>query len=638
MKTIYRLLFFYAMMIWQCSSAQTVTIQVDALQGRSAISPYIFGKNSNVSDDPGSPVSAAQWKLMRDAGLRFTRENGGNNLSKYNWRLKITSHPDWYNNVYQHNWDYAAKTLGDSMPGTQGMWGFQLIGKAASTTSHNFDDGTYNGSMWWTGVTQNLAGGGTPNGGGGSTAAVDGNPNLYLENWTADSSVAILDHWFGNNGLGYDSNKIRYWSMDNEPDIWSGTHDDIMPVQPSAEAFMQLYFTAAKKARLKFPAIKLTGPVPASEWQWYAWNNTKITGNDGLSYTWLEFFIKRISEEETASGIRLLDVIDIHSYPGETNDADIVQLHRLYFDTTYNYPGANGVKTTAASGWDNSITQEYVFERCNRWLNHYMGPNHGVTLAVSEYGITNNSADVTSVNYASMLGTFAANKVEFFSPWDWFPGMWETMHLFSRYGKTTSVQSVSSDELNVSAYSSVNTANDSLSVILVNRSLSGTKTINLNISNFAVPSGTYTTKQLKSLPATETFVSHTSNALVSGTAAAAANSLTITLPALSTTAIVLKGTGVTTNVPADMIENLQLKLYPNPAGDQNVFVDMGGKNISDLKIELYNTLGELVYSASYPGISTSRIEIPCSSFSKGIYFVKLSSGSSKKQTLRFVKL
>jgi len=479
------LLSIFIFSICQFVFSQTVNIQVDANAGRKNISPYIYGRNNNISDDPSSPTPAATWKMMREAGLRYMRENGGNNATKYNWRKKISSHPDWYNNNYNHNWDYAAKTLQDSMPGVQGMWAFQLIGYAAKNLSNNFDDWTYNGSTWWSGTCQNLAGGGTANGGGGCNATVNGNTNLYLQTCTPDSTTAILDHWFGTGGLGLNSNNVKYWSMDNEPDGWNSTHDDVMPTLPNAEAFMQLYFAVAKKARAKFPNIKLTGPIPMSEWQWYTWNNAKISVS-GTDYNWLEFFIKRCAEEETASGVRLLDVIDIHSYPNESNNSDIVQGHRVYFDSTYNYPGANGVKTTDISGWDPNMTKEYIFGRCNKWLNQYMGLNHGVTCAVSEFGLTNNNANVTANGYASILGTFADNNVEFFTPWYWYPGMWETLHLFSRYAKNIRIQSISSNELDVSAYSSVNTANDSVTIILVNRNLTTAHTTSVSLANFTL--------------------------------------------------------------------------------------------------------------------------------------------------------
>ena len=105
---------------------------------------------------------------------------------------------------------------------------------------------------------------------------------------------------------------------------------------------MQRYFAYAKAARARFPEIKLTGPVPANEWQWFNWVGG--INAEGRSWPWLEFFIKRIADEQARTGIRLLDVLDIHHYPGVTNPADVVQIHRTYFDTTYDSPEANGVK------------------------------------------------------------------------------------------------------------------------------------------------------------------------------------------------------------------------------------------------------------------------------------------------------
>ena len=187
--------------------------------------------------------------------------------------------------------------------------------------------------------------------------------------------------------------------MDNEPEIWSGTHDDVMKTQCTAEEFMQLYFKVAKAARAKYPAIKLVGPVPANEWQWYRWGDGTTTGGK----SWLEFFIKRVSEEEKASGIRLLDVIDIHYYPGSTDAATCLQFHRVFFDRSYVYPEANGVHTVTG-GWDTSINKEYVFGRCADWLTKYMGANHGVTFGVTETGMASKDANVQAIWYASTIG------------------------------------------------------------------------------------------------------------------------------------------------------------------------------------------------------------------------------------------
>ena len=509
--------------------AQNVIVSIDPNQNKRAISPYIYGRNQTFE----KPV-----QFYKDAGLRFSRMNGGNNATCYNWRKKITVHPDWYNNVYPADWDGAAQNIATNYPDMQGMFAFQLLGRAGSNTNNNFNDWAFNQSQYWAGVSQNLAGGGTPNTQNPSgKALIEGDLNLFTQLWPADSSVGILNYWFGNNGLGLNKNQFIYWSMDNEVDIWNGTHDYAMPVQTSSAAFMDHYIELAKKAKALYPGIKLCGPVTTSEWQWYKWSNEGITIN-GRYYCWLEYFIKRLADEYKATGTKLVDVVDIHNYPYFATNTDALQLHRMYYDTLYDYPGANGLKTITG-GWDNSLSREYIFKRINDWLNEHFGANHGITVGLSEWSPGPNEPNLASVIYASHLGTFANNGVEFFSPWTWFTGMWETLHLFSRYAKKYSVSSTSSNENIVSAYTSVNENADSLSIMLVNRDMSASRTVTININNFGISNGNYKTLQLASLPSTETFTSHTQNALVENSATVTSNSLTITVPALSTTAILL---------------------------------------------------------------------------------------------------
>ena len=44
-----------------------VQIQVDVTNEIKEISPYIYGRNNNLSDDPRNPVKAASWQLYKDA-------------------------------------------------------------------------------------------------------------------------------------------------------------------------------------------------------------------------------------------------------------------------------------------------------------------------------------------------------------------------------------------------------------------------------------------------------------------------------------------------------------------------------------------------------------------------------------------
>jgi hypothetical protein len=535
-----------SLLISGISIAQTVNIAIDASLNRKPVSPYIYGKNNSLSDDPGNPLSSNEWQRLKDAGIKLFRENTGNNATKYNWRLKLTSAPDWYNNVYGANWDFEAQSLQQNIPGAKGMYAFQLIGKVAASDDYNFDDWAYNNSQWWPGAAQNLAGEGVVNTDWNATKAlVEGNTDLYLKTWPADSTVAVLDKWFGSGPgqLNLNDSIFQYWNMDNEPEIWYSTHDDVMPAQLSAEAFMQRYFDVAQKARAKYPGIKLVGFVPCSEWFWYAWTNeasNKITYK-GSEYTWVEYFIKRIGEHQDSTGIRLLDVIDLHTYLSAESVDELLQVHRVFYDTTFVYPGANGVKLLSPDGWDDNLNKEYIFKRINDWLTEYIGADHGVTLGSTESGWDDFNQMPLALNYASTLGVFANEGVELFTPWFWSPSYWEVIHLFSKYSKNISVKSTSSDENYLSAYSTVSEDNDSMTVVLVNR-YSSTKNAQINLSNFAVTNGLYTTKCLSNLPSdnsTETFISDANNALTTSNVAVTGNIFSLSLPSYSITSVIL---------------------------------------------------------------------------------------------------
>jgi len=607
-----------------------INVEIYTQQDKIAVSPYIYGRNNCFSNEPGNPTLESEIKLYKEAGLRFARENNGNNATKYNWKKKISSHPDWYNNVYNHDWDYAAKTIESKMPGLQTMWAFQLIGKVADNKNFNFNDYGYNQSKWWSGVNQNLAGGGTINQAGGNKALKDGNPDLYLKSWNADSTTAILNHWFSAGGLGLNVMNNQYWSMDNEPEIWNGTHDDIMPVLLSANDFMSKYFDVAKKARAKNPDIKLCGPVVANEWQWYKWGDETLKIN-GINYCWLEYFIKRVADEQKLSGVKLLDMVDIHWYPGETADNDILKLHKIFYDIDYIYPGANGVKTING-GWDASQNKEYIFKRINDWLDKHFGKNHGIEIGMTECDLKGSNPNITSVLYASVLGTFAQNGVDVFTPWSWNTGMWETMHLFSRYSKNNSIKSTSSYETAVSAYSTINDKADSMTIILVNRDMTNTHTANVRINEISVGDNYYNTFRISGLPAGETFKSHTLNALKTASVNVTNNSFSIILPALSTTAIVI-------NNFTSSISNAETLNKPviNFNNDINELVIKRFSTVNNnTNLEITDISGKIVKNILINNVIDNEISVRLDFLKPGFYIARYRDNKSET-TMKFIK-
>ena len=620
-----------------------IDITVDTQKGVKKISPYLYGRNIDKVNDGSAESDSAEQEFIgqvREAGIHMMRANNGNNATRYNWRKKLTVHPDWFNNVYSHDWAITAKKVLDKMPGVDAMYGFQLTGYAASSTAYNFPDWNWkqeHGS--YPSRTFDLAGGGEVSE-DGQTLVKAGDASLYNMEWPADSTVGIIPHW--KDELKYDMNRFRYWSMDNEIEIWRGTHNDLdLPV--TGDFLVERYIDVAKKARAAWGDIKLTGPVVANEWQWChinAYNEESRPKIDGQEYCWLEFFTKKIAEAEKASGMKLLDVFDIHWYPSEKDYESRINWHRVLFDTTYYYKGGNGVRcATGKCDWSDKEKgyRSYIFVRINQWLEKYFGKDHGITLGITETDLNDSDPMVTALIYASFLGTMQDNGVEIFTPWTWGDGMYETVHLFSRYGHANRVQSISSNDSLVSAYSSVTNKGDSLTVIFVNRAEKDAQEVQLKLANFDadLKFKTLTLQNLKG----ETFVSHTNNALkenavnasVAGekttATAASADMIKMTLPAKSITALLL----FSENPKAvDTTEALRHVAMPH-AGLRYALV-ASGKQVAvngiapGSRYVLMNAIGQVVARGVWNGPGTSlAIAVP----GPGKYMLQVRPGISR---------
>lgn len=487
---------------------QSAEITVGASAGRLPISPFLYGKNGAVNDKDAL--------VVREAGIRISRESGGNNCTKYNWRADLSSHPDWYNNVYKQHWPERARELQEQYPAMQGLFGFQVLGWVALTDAVNFKEWEANPRPE---RHLNLCGG--------------GDPKLYLQPGTARDTVDILDHWFGPGGLGLDPARFLYWHLDNEPECWGSTHDDISPKDLSAEECVQRYVAVAKEVRTRYPGVRIMAPGFTSEWMWWNWNNQFV---DGLP--WMEYFVRRMAEESRAFGRPLLDVVDFHTYVGgDASTEDALQEHRIFYDRDYRFPRANGCKKYPDGGWHEDRRVECIFGRMEAWLDQYFGPGHGIKLGITEAAPPSRDEMVNALWYASMLGTFSDHGIEVFTPWDWRESWWEVVHLFSRYAREFRVEATSSDESQISAYASINAADTGLTVILVNRA-TDLRPVTVKLVGFD-GAGPVQVLQLADLPeGKRTFNSHTDNALVRSLVTADPHGVAVSVPGRSITALV----------------------------------------------------------------------------------------------------
>jgi hypothetical protein len=501
------------------SGAQAVVeVEVQLDQGRRPISPYLFGRNSFAAELPPEVVVAS--------GLRLVRDSHGNNNTKYNWRQDVSSHPDWYNNVYPQGLHERAARLSSEFGDLQVLYGLPVLGRVATLSGATFNFSKNDG---WQGpgsptpdVRQNLAAG--------------GDASKYTIPWTARDSVDMLDFFFAPKpeGLGLDRSHFRYIHLDNEPEVWSGTHDDVMPVNISAEECMQRYIAVARELKSRHPDLRAMAPGFTSEWQWWNWDNNFV---DGLP--WMEYFVKRMAEESRLAGARLLDVVDFHTYvPGELTDAQLLQQHRIFYDPDYISPQANGVKRYPDGGWDENQRVMRVFGRMEEWLDEHFGPEHGITLGITEAGPGHGKPPmVYALWYASMLGTFADHGIEVFTPWEWHDNWWEVLHLFSIHGKPVRVETTSSDEEIVSAYASTTPANDAVTVILVNRDPAEARSVRLAITGAPTDDRIETLTLADANSNSRTFVSAEQNAITRSTTIAREGVIELVLAPYSITAV-----------------------------------------------------------------------------------------------------
>ena len=96
---------------------------------------------------------------------------------------------------------------------------------------------------------------------------------------------------------------------------------------------------------------------------------------------------------------------------------------------------------------------------------------------------------------------------------------------------------------------------------------------------------------LSNLPATETFLSHTSNALIPLSNNTSNNKLTVILPASSVSAVVLRGRQGRVGVKTIADEDIQV--FPNPSSR-----GFNVKTNVDAAVSVYNFVGQLM--GTYP--------------------------------------
>jgi fibronectin type 3 domain-containing protein len=333
------------------STTTTVSVTVDVRSNRHAISQYVYGGSY--------PKDAAH---ITDSGMSVVRW-GGNGTSTYNWKL----HTNNADNDYYFE-DFGAGGLGDGTDGdsaqfiqdvkTAGsspimtMVMLPWVAKSAETST---TQGVSNNYHWSYSVMKYGAQCKVDpfNVDAGNGIASDCSTQLAAD--PNDAYVPLLDQ----PGTGDPAGSLyrsqwaaalatafgaapHFYNMDNEIDIWGGTHIDIHPLQSGYNELRDTYISEARALKGWDPQALRLGPVSCC-WYFY-WNLNSATDNKSThaGMDFLPWWLNDVAWSDAVEGSRSLDIFDIHAYPDADTPSTQAQkqalaasIYRDWWDPTF---------------------------------------------------------------------------------------------------------------------------------------------------------------------------------------------------------------------------------------------------------------------------------------------------------------
>lgn len=521
------------------AAGNAITVDIDVLANRHAISPFIYGGNlGDASTIADSGTTLARW--------------GGNATSNYNWQLHTyNAGADWYfedfklgsvendsvkfitdvQNAGSHAlttmpmMDWVAKAAENS---ANHNWSFSVAtyGKQCAVDPYNSDAGNGMQTDCKTPVTTAaVTSPYYPLLDSASQSCPSGNC-VYRDAWAAALSAA-----FGSGACVVPNSTIascHFYDMDNEPDIWSGTHRDVHPVSTGYDELANVYKAEATALKTWDPAAVRFGPVSCC-W-WFYWN-VGAAGDNKAAHGGVDFlpwWLNQIYWLDKIEGARTLDVFDIHAYPdadttGMTDaqkKALAASIYRDYWDPTY-----VSTSGTVNQPWATSMQPSYSIPfRIPRFKAMVNAIYPGTPLSFTEWSAAffNESDFSTALGDSDAYGVMGREGLSFASRWG-APSStnpnYQALKLYTNYDgahhrfESISISSRNSGDPNLfSSYAAVNSTGTGMTIMVINKDPNNAAQVKFNLNGFTPSS--YVSYTLAS----------TAPALISPSAAASWNS------------------------------------------------------------------------------------------------------------------
>ncbi|MDX1933117.1 MAG: glycoside hydrolase family 44 protein [Capsulimonadales bacterium] len=471
-------------------------INVDAKANRRAIDPRIYG------------VAFANTADLADINYVINR-NGGNAATRYNYQQNADNRgSDWYfesipddsRNVGERVETFTRSTFA-ALVGAEPMITVPTIGYVAKVGANRSKLSSYSVKKYGAQTATDASW--FPDAGNGilkSTGKPITNNNPLDANVPSDSlfQQGMINHLisrFGTSGTG----GVKYYIYDNEPSIWHFTHRDVHPVGATMDEIKSKMIDYGTRIRDKDPNAILVGP---EEWGWsgffYSGYDQQWAGTNGWSsvlpdrskngnWDYMPWILDQMRQHQAKTGKRLLDIFSVHYYPqgGEFgNDVSTsMQLRRN--------------RSTRAL-WDPNYKDEswigtpvQLIPRIRAWVNQYYP---GTQTAITEYnwGAENHINGATT--QADIMGIFGREGLNLSARWG-IPGnttpTYKAMKMYRNYdgskstfGDTSVAANVANPD-NLSAFAAERTRDGAMTVMAINKVLSGNTPVTLNLAGFA---------------------------------------------------------------------------------------------------------------------------------------------------------
>lgn len=472
-----------------------VTVSIDASANRRPINPNIYG------------VAYASSAVLTELNIPLHRL-GGNNTTRYNWQLNADNRAnDWY---YESIGDSSGTPgeRGDSFiqtsksAGAQPMITIPIIDwvaklgpnrwKLASYSQAKYGQQTGNDWQWFPD-----AGNGILRSNNQPITTNDPNDSNIPNNssFQAQWVQAIVNRW----GLA-SAGGLRYYILDNEPSIWHSTHRDVHPAGARMAEIRDKILDYSNHIKRIDPGALVVGP---EEWGWSGyllsgydqqyggqtgnWSNLPDrAANGGTDY--LPWLLAQLKQNNVAGGLRPLDVFTVHFYPqgGEFSDDTSTSTQQRRNRSTRSLWDPAYVDPT----WINDTVK--LIPRLRNWADTHYYP--GTPIGITEYNWGAESHINGATTQADILGIFGREGLDLAARWttpDASTPTYKAIKIYRNYDGNrsafgeTSVKAAAPNPDNVSAFAALRAADGALTVIVINKYLTGSTPLTVSLANFS---------------------------------------------------------------------------------------------------------------------------------------------------------